>query len=113
MRPNKIRRLAAAAALGAAAAAIWVAPEAKADDVQTYLEVLEERGIYAKSGEGTLVMAGQMVCNGIENGYTPMQMAEKVYYATDSSITAGDAGYIVGAAVAGLCPEYLYLMEGN
>ena len=48
MRPNKIRRLAAAAALGAAAAAIWVAPEAKADDVQTYLEVLEERGIYEK-----------------------------------------------------------------
>ena len=29
------------------------------------------------------------------------------------SITAGDAGYIVGAAVAGLCPEYLPLMGGD
>ena len=100
-----------AAVLGAVA--LTAAPTAHADDVQSYLETLRERGIYAKSGDGMLVAAGQMVCNAIEGGMTPYQAAKRVYAATNSSITAGDAGYIVGAAVVGLCPEYLPLMDGD
>ena len=100
-----------AAVLGAVA--LTAAPTAHADDVQSYLETLRERGIYAKSGDGMLVAAGQMVCNAIEGGMTPYQAAKRVYAATNSSITAGDAGYIVGAAVVGLCPEYLWLMDGD
>ena len=95
------------------AVALTAAPTAHADDVQSYLETLRDRGIYAKSGDGMLVAAGQMVCNAIEGGLTPYQAAGRVYTATDVSVTAGDAGYIVGAAVAGLCPEYLPLMGGD
>lgn len=94
----------------AAAAAILFAPTARADDVQGYLNALEGQGIYASSGEGTLVMAGQMVCNDLSEGSTPMQTARKVYQSTDASFSSEDSGYLVGAAIAALCPEYLYMI---
>jgi hypothetical protein len=83
---------------------------ARADSVQNYLDALHSRGISAGHGDGTLVAAGQEVCDYIADGYTPMKVAEKVYYATDSTIGAEDAGFIVGAAIANLCPVYLDLI---
>ena len=79
---------------------------AKADDVQRYLDVLHEHGITAGSGDGTLVQAGMQICDLIEAGWSPMAVAMKVYRETDSTISGEDAGYIVGAAIGGLCPEY-------
>lgn len=102
----------ALAVIAVAATALAAAPEAKADDVQAFIEILRERGISARSGDGSLVAAGQFVCTGIGEGYTPMDMAQFVYENTDNSITMEDAGFIVGAAVGGLCPEYSYLIEG-
>ena len=93
-----------------AAVGIALAPPAMADDVQGYLEILYGRGITASSGDGTLVQVGQEICELIESGVPPMAVAAKVYRETDDSISAGDAGYIVGAAVGGLCPEYAGLI---
>lgn len=87
--------------------AVGVQAHADTDDVQNYIDALHSRGITAGHGDGTLVAAGQEVCNFVADGYTPMQTAEKLYYATDSTIDSGDAGFIVGAAIANLCPEYL------
>ena len=101
------------AVIALTATALAAAPVAQADDVEMFIDILRDRGIYSKNGEGSLVSAGQEVCNGIEMGYTPMEMAEYIYENTDNSITAGDAGYIVGAAIAGLCREYAYMVEGN
>ena len=91
-------------------AAVGVQARADTDDVQNYLDALDSRGITHPRGEGSLVTAGQEICNYVGGGHTPMQAAEKLYYATDSTIDSGDAGFIVGAAVANLCPEYLDLI---
>ena len=98
------------AALLAGVAVLTAAP-AGADDVQGYLDALHERGIGAGSGDGTLVQAGQQVCDMIESGMTPMATAMRVYRDTDASIDAEDAGFIVGAAIGGLCPEYVSLVR--
>jgi len=90
-----------------AGAAVLTAAPAGADDVQRYLDALHDRGIGASSGDGTLVQAGMYVCDLLDTGMTPMATALKVYRETDTSITHEDAGFIVGAAIAGLCPEFL------
>ena len=82
------------------------APVAQADDVEFFLDKLHQRGIYASGGDSTLLRAGLEVCDQLESGRTPLQVAAFVYRNTDHSISSGDAGYIVGAAIGGLCPEY-------
>ena len=94
-----------------AAMGIALAPPAMADDVVGYLEMLHERGITADNGDGTLVQVGQEVCDLIEAGRSPMSVAAQVYRETDNSISSGDAGFIVGAAIGGLCPEYAGLIR--
>jgi len=93
-----------------AAMGIALAPPAMADDVDLYLDVLHERGITADNGDGTLVQVGQEICDLIEAGRSPMSVAAQVYRETDNSISSGDAGFIVGAAIGGLCPEYAGLI---
>jgi len=111
MRPRTVNRIAVSlivlvvGAFGFLGLAI-----AKADDVEKYLEILRDRGIWATTGDGTLVRAGLEVCDLIELGRTPQSVAAQVYRETDASISAGDAGYIVGAAIGGLCPEYAGLI---
>jgi len=94
------------------AAALFAAPVANADDVGFYLDKLHQRGIYGSDGDRSLLRAGLEVCNQLDNGKTPMQVASMVYAYTDESIDSGDAGYIVGAAIGGLCPEYSSLVSG-
>ena len=85
---------------------VITAPPAGADDVQGYLDALHRRGITASDGDGTLVQVGQEICELIALGRTPLSVAMQVYGETPASISAGDAGYMVGAAIGGLCPEY-------
>lgn len=112
-RDNLAAWLALALAAALAAAGLALASPARADDVEQYLDALHERGIYAGSGDGTLVQAGMQVCDLIEAGMSPLAVAAKVYRETDASISAEDAGYIVGVAIGGLCPEYAYLVKGQ
>lgn len=88
------------------AAALVTAPQARGDDVQLYLDLLHSRGIWAARGDGTLVRAGLEICDRLDVGRTPMSVAREVYAKTDESITSEDAGFIVGAAIRGLCPEH-------
>ncbi len=93
------------------AGAVALAPSAQADDVQGYLDALHERGIVNYSGDGTLVQAGMYICDQIATGRTPMSVAMEVYRDTDVSIDHEDAGFIVGAAIGGLCPEFAHLVQ--
>lgn len=90
---------------------VVLAPPAGADDVQGYLDALHSRGIGANSGDGGLVRAGQQVCDMIESGMTPMATAMHVYRQTDTTIDHEDAGFIVGAAIGGLCPEHAWMVR--
>lgn len=104
-----MRKMLTAAAM--AAGSLFLAAPAGADDVQGYLDALHSQGIGANSGDGTLVQAGMHVCNLIESGMTPMATAMEVYRQTDASIGYEDSGFIVGAAIRGLCPEYMSLVR--
>jgi len=112
MRPRTVNRLAVTLIVAVVGAFGFLGmATAKADDVDRYLEILSDRGIYAGDGEGTLVQVGMEICDLVEAGRSPMSVAEQVYYETDSTVSAGDAGYIVGAAIGGLCPEYIGRMR--
>ena len=92
------------------AASLLCAPLAKADDVHSYLRVLHSKDIHADSGDGALVAAGQAVCEKLSAGYTANRVAEWVY--AESRLNSYESGYLVGAAIAGLCPEYGYQVSG-
>lgn len=98
-------KLAPVSAMFAVLIALGVAlgTPARADDVQNYLDALHSRGITAGHGDGTLVTAGEAICDYISQGHTPLEAAQQVYQKTDASINANDAGFIVGAAIANLC----------
>ena len=107
MRPRTVNRIAVALIVGVVGAFGFLGMAiAKADDVQRYLDILHDRGITAVDGDGTLVQVGMEICDLLDAGRTPRSVAAQVYRETDTSISAGDAGYIVGAAIGGLCPEY-------
>ena len=90
---------------------LMLAAPAKADDVQLYLDALHERGIYHDDGDGTMVQVGQEICDQIGLGRSPLSVAMQVYRSTPPSISAEDAGYMAGAAIGGLCPEYASLVR--
>ena len=101
-------------AIGIACAATILAAPAHADDVAGYLDALHSRGIYSHDGDnGDLVVYGEALCEGLAAGYTPLQEAAIVYRNSDTTIDAEDAGFIVGAAIANLCPEFLYLIPSG
>lgn len=112
MRPRTVNRLAVALiALVVGAFGFLGMAIARADDVQGYLDVLHEMGFYHQDGDGTLVRIGMDICERIEDGWAPMAVAREVYRYTPAEISPSDAGYIVGAAIGGLCPEYAGLIS--
>lgn len=92
------------------AASLLCAPFAHGDDVHSYLRVLHSKDIHADSGDGALVAAGQAVCEKLSAGHTPDQAAEWVY--AESRLNSDESGNLVGAAIAGLCPEYSFQLSG-
>ncbi len=88
------------AALGPLAAA----PSAHADAVDdAFLAALTAKGIHFGSPDKA-VIAGHEVCDEIDNGKTPAQVASTVE--ANSGMDGYHAGYFVGAAIRAYCPAH-------
>lgn len=76
---------------------------------QTFVWVVEGHGVEV-SNRASLVAGGRGVCTAVAAGLTPQRVALQV--AAETSLGLADSGYVVGAAVSALCPEYRDLVGG-
>ncbi|UDL15992.1 membrane protein [Microbacterium phage Pumpernickel] len=83
------------------------APEASSDE-QAYLDFLRQEAYFKNIDDGTLLTAGYAICDAIGAGET----IDGLFYTADQNGIPGyEAGYLIGSAVAGLCPEYTSVVE--
>jgi Protein of unknown function (DUF732) len=95
---------AAAVAALAALAPFAAAPVARADAVDdAFLGALTAKGIHFGSPEKAII-AGHEVCDELDNGKTPAQVASSVQ--ANSGLDGYHAGYFVGAAIRAYCPVH-------
>ena len=106
MRPRTVNRLAVALILLVVGAFGFLGLATAKADVQGYLDTLHGHGFYHDDGDGRLVALGMDICDAVGEGWSPLSVAREVYQSTPAEIDSGDAGYIVGAAIGGLCPQY-------
>jgi hypothetical protein len=89
-------------ATAALAASAW--PVARADAVDdAFLGALIAKGIHFGSPEKAII-AGHEVCDELDNGKTPAQVASTVQ--ANSGMDGYHAGYFVGAAIRAYCPVH-------
>ncbi|ORW50589.1 hypothetical protein AWB90_06715 [Mycobacterium paraense] len=88
----------------AALAAFEAAPVARADAVDdAFLGALSAKGIHFGAAEKAII-AGHEVCDELDNGKTPAQVASTVQ--SNSGLDGYHAGYFVGAAIRAYCPVH-------
>ncbi|MCV7444599.1 hypothetical protein AWB91_06035 [Mycobacterium paraense] len=88
----------------AALAAFEAAPVARADAVDdAFLGALTAKGIHFGAPEKAII-AGHEVCDELDNGKTPAQVASTVQ--SNSGLDGYHAGYFVGAAIRAYCPVH-------
>ncbi len=104
MRPTRFpaARVALVAALLGPLAAL--APAAHADASEdAFLGALKAKGINYPNPAAAII-AGHEVCNELDLGRTPAQVANDVM--TNSPLDGYHAGYLVGASMRAFCPRY-------
>lgn len=80
------------------------APVAHADALDdAFLGALTAKGIHFGSPDKAII-AGHEVCDEIDNGKTPAQVASTVQ--ANSGLDGYHAGYFVGAAIRAYCPVH-------
>lgn len=90
-------------ALALGAAALMGAGAAHAD-ASEYLDALHGMGFYnATEGDAGLLRSGYRICTQLEAGFTPSEVAARLYRNTDSSVSRADALSVVAVAMADLC----------
>ena len=84
-----------------------LAPATANADASTdaFLDVLHAQNIGHEYGDGMLITAGEMVCERLSQGYSPMRVARSVY-AESELIEPESAGYFVGASISAFCPAF-------
>ncbi len=88
----------------AAPALLASAPVAHADVLDdAFLGALTAKGIHFGSPDKAII-AGHEVCDEIDNGKTPAQVASTVQ--ANSGLDGYHAGYFVGAAIRAYCPAH-------
>ncbi|SPM28589.1 DUF732 domain-containing protein [Mycobacterium terramassiliense] len=88
----------------AAPAPFASAPVAHADAVDdAFLGALTAKGIHFGTPEKAII-AGHEVCDELDNGKTPAQVASTVQ--ANSGLDGYHAGYFVGAAIRAYCPVH-------
>lgn len=98
-----VRRLGVVAV--ALSALVLPATTAHADSADsTFMALLKSEGITDHISPDHLVAAGRMVCERLEGGLTPAEVASDVL--NSSSMPAYHAGYFVGAAIEVYCPQF-------
>ena len=94
----------AAAALGIGGLAPAVATADTGTDA--FLDVLHTQGIGHEDGDGMLIAEGELVCEYLRHGHSPLHVARMVYLNSDL-IDPANAGYFVGASIAAFCPVFM------
>ncbi|OBG27121.1 DUF732 domain-containing protein [Mycobacterium sp. E3198] len=88
----------------AALAPVAAAPVAHADAVDdAFLGALTAKGIHFAAPDKAII-AGHEVCDELDNGKTPSQVASTVE--ANSGLDGYHAGYFVGAAIRAYCPVH-------
>jgi hypothetical protein len=89
----------------AAAAAVITAPAAQADpDPAGYIAVLDSKGVQYPS-TGKAIDLGMAVCSDLRQGAGLVSEGQDIVTASKGAVTPHDAGFIIGAAAATLCPD--------
>ena len=70
----------------------------------TFIQLLQNEGISDHTSTAHAIEAGHMVCQKLDQGLTPNQVADDVL--NSSSMPAYHSGYFVGAAIEIYCPQY-------
>jgi hypothetical protein len=95
------RLLAVLAAIGPLAAPVAIAHADANDDA--FLAALTAKGIHFGSPDNAII-AGHEVCDELDNGKTPTQVASTVQ--ANSDLDGYHAGYFVGASIRAFCPSH-------
>jgi len=94
------------AAAGAAGAIGLAAPVAHADTNDgKFLAALKAEGITDHISPQHAIEAGHTVCQKLDAGQTPTQVANDVL--NSSAMPAYQSGYFVGASIKEYCPQYM------
>jgi hypothetical protein len=89
----------------AAAGAVIVAPGALGDtDTAAYLGSLDKNGVHYPNAE-TAVKIGVAVCSDLRKGEGVAAELKDLVSGSNGAISLHDAGIIVGASAAALCPD--------
>lgn len=106
----------AGAIAGTAAAAILAASPASADaetlEEVAYVMALDDEGI-AYSSEDAALAVGYSTCDALDKGATFPMLIRNGVLGSHGYYSAGDVGYITGAAIGAFCPEYEALITGT
>jgi Protein of unknown function (DUF732) len=70
-----------------------------------FLAILKKEGITDHISPAHAIEAGHMVCQKLDGGATPTDVANDVL--NSSSMPAYHSGYFVGAAIKVYCPQYM------
>jgi hypothetical protein len=90
---------------------LGVAASAHADDGDAkFLAGLQAQGITDHVSPAHAIMAAHMVCQQLEDGKSPSDVANAVVEST--SMPAFHSGYFVGAAIDAYCPDYKSKLTG-
>lgn len=85
---------------------------AHADDGDSkFLAAIQAQGITDHVTPAHAIMAGHMVCQELEDGKSPTDVANNVVVST--SMPAFHSGFFVGASIDAYCPEYKSKLSGS
>jgi hypothetical protein len=77
----------------------------------TFLAALKSQGITDHVSSKNAIEAGHTVCQKLDQGMTPTQVAADVL--NSSNMPAYHSGYFVGASIKVYCPQYAHELSGT
>ena len=88
-----------------AAAVVFAAPASADETDDAFVAALENYGIDI-NGRDTAIAHGHAVCAGLDKGQDSGFLAMKLMNDTKLNLSSRQAGFFIGASVAGYCPQY-------
>ncbi len=98
-----MKKLLAAAGLGAAVTIGSLAGAGTANASDSFLGAIHDAGFYNPNGDYVLVYQGNQVCNLLNLGYSEAQVQNYIYNNTSASVGWADAGQFVAIADDYMC----------
>jgi hypothetical protein len=96
------------AALVIAGSVLGAGGIARADDTDAaYLDALHKHGIHSRDGDGALIDVGHSVCAALERGYSMNALTDIGQLDERNGITDDQVQFVIKAAAASYCPQYI------